>query len=86
MVDFVISIAAKVAEYLVAPVGHQLGYLFHYNCNMAEIRDQVEKLGEARESLQLRVGEANTHGGEILLDARIWLTRADHLPGGSGIH
>ena len=86
MVDFVISIAAKVAEYLVAPVGRQLGYVIYYNSNMAELRDQVEKLGEARESLQLCVGEANTHGGEILLDARIWLTRADHLPGGSGIH
>ena len=79
MVEIVISIAAKVPEYLVAPVGHQLCYLFHYNCNMAEIRDQVEKLGEARESLQLRVGEANRHGGEILLDVRIWLTRADDI-------
>ncbi|RVW81834.1 hypothetical protein CK203_051626 [Vitis vinifera] len=64
MVEIVISIAAKVPEYLVAPVGHQLCYLFHYNCNMAELRDQVEKLGEARESLQLRVGEANTHGAQ----------------------
>ncbi|KAJ9682560.1 hypothetical protein PVL29_018477 [Vitis rotundifolia] len=50
MVEIVISIAAKVAEYLVASVGRQLGYLFHYNCNMAELRDQVEKLSEARMS------------------------------------
>ncbi|CBI22336.3 unnamed protein product, partial [Vitis vinifera] len=46
---------------------------------MAELRDEVEKLGEARESLQLRVGEATRHGDEMLPNVRNWLTRANDI-------
>ena len=62
MVDIVISIAAKVGEYLVAPVGRQLGSLFHYNSNITELQDEAKKLGDKRQSLQLRVDEAKRKG------------------------
>ena len=79
MVDFVISIAAKVAEYLVAPVGRQLGYLFHYNSNMAELRDQVENLEEARGRLQRSVDAAERQGRGIEDGVQKWLTRANSI-------
>ncbi|KAJ9682219.1 hypothetical protein PVL29_018209 [Vitis rotundifolia] len=79
MADFVISIAAKVAEYLVAPVGRQLGYLFHYNSNMAGLRDQVENLEEARGRLQRSVDAAERQGRGIEDDVQKWLTRANSI-------
>ena len=79
MVDIVISVAAKVGEYLVAPVGRQLGYLFHYNSNITELQDEAKKLGDKRQSLQLRVEEAERKGDEILPDVRNWLTSADDI-------
>ena len=79
MVDFVISIAAKVAEYLVAPVGRQLGYVIYYNSNMAELRDQVEKLDDARGRIQRSVEEAKMRGNGIEDDVQKWLTRANSI-------
>ena len=64
--DSVIWVAEKVREYLVAPVGHQLGYLVHYNSNIAELQGEAKKLGDKRLSLQLRVEEADRKGDEIL--------------------
>ena len=79
MVDIVISVAAKVGAYLVAPVGRQLGYLFHYNSNITELQDEAKKLGDERQSLQLRVEEAERKGDKILPVVRNWLTRAGKI-------
>ena len=79
MVDIFISVAEKVGEYLVAPVGRQLGYLFHYNSNITELQDEAKKLGDEMQSLQLRVEEAERKGDKILPVVRNWLTRAGKI-------
>ena len=79
MVDIVISVAAKVAEYLVAPVGRQLGYLFCYNSNLAELHDQVEKLDDKRWSLHRSVNDAEMQGNGIEEAVQKWLKRADGI-------
>ena len=79
MVDIVISVVAKVAEYLVAPVGRQLGYLFCYNSNLAELQDQVEKLDDKRRSLHRSVNEAEMQGNGIEEAVQKWLKRADGI-------
>ncbi|RVW73054.1 putative disease resistance protein [Vitis vinifera] len=45
MEEIVVTIAAKVAEYLVAPIGRSFGYLFNYRSNIDDLRQQVEKRG-----------------------------------------
>ncbi|RVW64746.1 hypothetical protein CK203_063118 [Vitis vinifera] len=45
MEEIVVTIAAKVAEYLVAPIGRSFGYLFNYRSNIDDLRQQVEKPG-----------------------------------------
>ncbi|XP_034707644.1 uncharacterized protein LOC117930941 isoform X2 [Vitis riparia] len=79
MADIVISVVAKVAEYLVAPIGRQLGYLYNYRINLDKLEEQVEKLGDARGRLQRDVEEADRQGDEIEPDVQKWLTRAEGI-------
>ena len=79
MVEIVISVAAKVAEYLVDPIIRPLGYLFNYHRNITDLNQQIENLHLAREELQIPVNEANRQGDEILPGVREWLTYAEGI-------
>ncbi|KAL6324425.1 hypothetical protein AAG906_013029 [Vitis piasezkii] len=69
MTDIVITVAAKVSEYLVAPIGHQLSYLFCYRSHMDELDKKIQELGPIRS------------GDEIRPIVQNWLTRADGITG-----
>ena len=77
MVEIVVSVAAKVSEYLVAPVGRQLGHLFNYRTNVEDLSQQVAKLRDARARPQHSVDEAIRKGHKIEDDVCKWFTRAD---------
>ncbi|RVW90303.1 Disease resistance protein [Vitis vinifera] len=62
MVEIVVSVAAKVSEYLVDPVVRQLGYLFNYITNIEDLSQKVEKLRDARARQQHSVDEAIGNG------------------------
>ncbi|KAL6332979.1 hypothetical protein AAG906_019994 [Vitis piasezkii] len=79
MVEIVISVAAKVAEYLVDPIIRPLGYLFNYHRNITDLNQQIENLHRAREELQIPVNEANRQGDEIFPGVREWLTYAEGI-------
>ncbi|KAL5743206.1 hypothetical protein ACOSP7_029938 [Xanthoceras sorbifolium] len=82
MVDVVISIAAKVAELLVVPIGKHICYPFKYKSNMEELNKQVEKLTNARETVRHSVGEAKTQGDEIEKFVEQWLNDVDDFSKG----
>ncbi|XP_059598498.1 disease resistance protein At4g27190-like [Vitis vinifera] len=77
MVEIVLSVAAKVSEYLVDPAVRQLGYLFNYRANIEELSQQVQKLRDARARLQHSVDEAIGNGLIIEDDVCKWMKRAD---------
>ncbi|KAJ9682454.1 hypothetical protein PVL29_018384 [Vitis rotundifolia] len=77
MVEIVVSVAAKVSEYLVDPVVRQLGYLFNYRTNIEDLSQKVEKLRDARARQQHSVDEAIRNGHKIEDDVCKWMTRAD---------
>nr|CAN77510.1 hypothetical protein VITISV_036215 [Vitis vinifera] len=77
MAKIAIAIAAKVVEYLVAPIGRPFGYLFNYHSNIDNLVHQVEKLGDARAGLQCSVDEAIRNGDEIEADVDKWLIGAN---------
>ncbi|XP_034698033.1 probable disease resistance protein At4g27220 isoform X2 [Vitis riparia] len=79
MVEIVISVAAKVAEYLVDPIIRPLGYLFNYHRNITDLNQQIENLHRAREELHIPVNEANRQGDEIRPVVREWLTYAEGI-------
>ena len=70
MAEIVFSIAGKVSEYLVAPIGRQLGYLFCYRRYAETLNDQVQKLRTARNDQQITVVEATRKGDEIKSQGR----------------
>ncbi|KAG6646169.1 uncharacterized protein LOC122318507 [Carya illinoinensis] len=77
--NIVISIAAKIAEYTVAPVGQWLCYSCHYNSNIENLKKQKEKLQYARERVQDSVDAAKRNGEKIYTDVTNWLTDVDRI-------
>ncbi|TXG71310.1 hypothetical protein EZV62_006245 [Acer yangbiense] len=77
MAEIVISIAAKVAELLVVPIGKHICYPFKYESNMEELKQQVEKLMNERSRVQHSVDTAKRQGDEIEKDVEKWLNSVD---------
>ncbi|XP_062083141.1 uncharacterized protein LOC133789321 isoform X2 [Humulus lupulus] len=73
------SIVAKIAEYTVAPVGRQLGYLFCYAGNVDNLKTRMQELKNARDRLQHRVEEARNNCQEIEADVQSWLSSVDRI-------
>ncbi|WKA03062.1 hypothetical protein VitviT2T_021196 [Vitis vinifera] len=81
MTEIIIAVAAKVSEYLVAPIRRQLSYLFCYRRHMDDLNKKVQELGLAKDDLQITVDEAIRRGDEIRPIVQDWLTRADKKTG-----
>eukprot|EP00261_Vitis_vinifera_P039184 XP_019080427.1 PREDICTED: uncharacterized protein LOC104881432 [Vitis vinifera] len=81
MTEIINAVAAKVSEYLVAPIGRQLSYLFCYGGHMDDLNKKVQELGLAKDDLQITVDEAIRRGDEIRPIVQDWLTRADKNTG-----
>ncbi|GMN20643.1 hypothetical protein TIFTF001_045361 [Ficus carica] len=79
LIEIVSSVVGKIAECTVTPVVHQLGYFFHYERNIRNLRSQIQQLIHEKEKLQHLVIEATNRGDEIVQDVRDWLTNADEL-------
>ncbi|KAJ9682205.1 hypothetical protein PVL29_018199 [Vitis rotundifolia] len=81
MTDIINAVAAKVSEYLVAPIGRHLGYLFCYRSYTDELHNKVQKLGKARDDVLITVDEARRRGDEIRPIVQEWLNRVDEVTG-----
>ncbi|KAJ9682531.1 hypothetical protein PVL29_018450 [Vitis rotundifolia] len=81
MTAIVIAVAAKVSGYLLAPIGSQLSYLFCYRSYTDGLLDKVQKLGKARDDVQITVDEARRRGDEIRPIVQEWLNRVDEIIG-----
>ncbi|KAG6650874.1 hypothetical protein CIPAW_06G073300 [Carya illinoinensis] len=77
--EIVISIAAKIAEYTVAPVGQWLCYSCHYSKNMESLKNQEKKLQNAKDRWEQSVDDALRKGEEIHSDVNKWLTEASRI-------
>ncbi|KAM4108533.1 hypothetical protein ACB094_03G051700 [Castanea mollissima] len=79
--EIVISIAAKIAEYTVEPVGQCLGYLFYYSSNIQNMKKHVDKLQGARGRVQHSIDAARRDAEEIEADVKMWLENVDVIMG-----
>ncbi|XP_021834583.1 disease resistance protein At4g27190-like [Prunus avium] len=77
--DIVISIASKIAESLVTPIGREFGYFIYYDTNMKDLKDQLEKLFEKKDGVQELVNAAKRNGEVISSDVQSWLTSVNEL-------
>ncbi|KAL6324386.1 hypothetical protein AAG906_012990 [Vitis piasezkii] len=81
MTEIIITVAAKVSEYLVAPIGRRLSYLFCYRNYTDELHNKVQKLGKERDDVLITVAEARRRGDEIRPIVQEWLNRVDEITG-----
>ncbi|GMY19508.1 disease resistance protein RPS2-like isoform X2 [Fagus crenata] len=77
--DAAISIEAKTGEYMVEPIGQQVGYLIHLNSNIKNLKDQFQKLGDKRHEVQLLIDAERMNGQEILPEVYRWVENADEI-------
>lgn len=77
--DILISVVGKVAEYTVAPIGRQAGYLIFYRGNFKELADHVKELEGARERMNHSVEEERGNGKEIESDVLDWLKEVNDV-------
>uniref|UniRef100_A0A2N9GNC9 Uncharacterized protein n=1 Tax=Fagus sylvatica TaxID=28930 RepID=A0A2N9GNC9_FAGSY len=71
--DAAISIGAKTGEYMVEPIGQQVGYLIHLNSNIKDLKDQFQKLGVKRRGVQLLIDEEKRNAQVILPEVNMWV-------------
>uniref|UniRef100_A0A2N9J6N9 AAA+ ATPase domain-containing protein n=1 Tax=Fagus sylvatica TaxID=28930 RepID=A0A2N9J6N9_FAGSY len=77
--DAAISIGAKTGEYMVEPIGQQVGYLIHLNSNIKNLKDQFQKLGDKRHGVQLLIDAERMNGQVILPEVNRWVENADEI-------
>ncbi|KAI4353646.1 hypothetical protein L6164_002578 [Bauhinia variegata] len=77
--EVLISIAAKIAEYTVAPLGRQVGYVLFYKGHLKELNEAVKKLEVARESIKHSVDAEIRNGKEIEAVVQDWLKNVDDI-------
>ncbi|KAK2640397.1 hypothetical protein Ddye_028192 [Dipteronia dyeriana] len=73
MVEIAISVAAKIAEYLVAPVALPFTYLWNYKTNLESLKNEVKKLEEKGEAVQRKVDDARNNCEVIEKQVESWL-------------
>ncbi|XP_034680168.1 uncharacterized protein LOC117910214 isoform X4 [Vitis riparia] len=82
MTEIIIAVPAKVSEYLVAPIGRQLSYLFCCRSHMDELDKKIQELGRVRGDLQMVVDDETRRAGyEIRPIVQEWLNRVDVITG-----
>ncbi|PQQ07820.1 putative disease resistance protein [Prunus yedoensis var. nudiflora] len=77
--DIVISIASKIAESLVTPIGREFGYLIYYDTKMKDLKGELKQLFDMKDGVQKLVKAAKRNGGVINSDVQSWLTSVNEL-------
>ncbi|KAM7480883.1 hypothetical protein LguiB_005466 [Lonicera macranthoides] len=79
MAEIAFAIVGKIGEYLVAPIGRQFGYLFCYNNNIENLRDQANKLKDIKDGVQLSASAARNNLEVIAPHVESWLIEVENI-------
>ncbi|XP_044500263.1 probable disease resistance protein At4g27220 [Mangifera indica] len=77
--EIVSAIAGKIAEYLSVAAGGQLGYLFHYNDNIKDLKERVKELSGCKERVQMKIATAKRNGESVFIDVQDWIEKVDKI-------
>ncbi|KAG8372007.1 hypothetical protein BUALT_Bualt12G0021900 [Buddleja alternifolia] len=69
--------AIELGKLIVTPIKRQFNYLCCFTSNIQSLKDEAEKLNDARAGLQFRVTAAENNVEVILPEVERWLTRAN---------
>ncbi|KAM1396715.1 hypothetical protein ACFX2I_014380 [Malus domestica] len=77
--EILISIASKIGECLVTPIGKEFGYLINYHSNLQNLEGEINKLFEKRDVVQGLVNAAKRNGESIKPDVHSWLKNVNNM-------
>ncbi|XP_012568215.1 putative disease resistance protein At3g15700 [Cicer arietinum] len=77
--DVVTFIVGKVADYMVVPIGRQVGYLIFYNRNLKKLDDKIKDLNDARERIIHSVEVERRCGKKIETNVVNWLKKVEEI-------
>ncbi|KAB2607000.1 disease resistance protein [Pyrus ussuriensis x Pyrus communis] len=77
--DFLISIASKIGECLVTPIGRECGYLVNYHSNLESLQGEIKELCHKKEGVQGLVDAAKRNGQTIKPDVHSWLKNVNDV-------
>ncbi|XP_028112465.1 disease resistance protein At4g27190-like isoform X4 [Camellia sinensis] len=73
------AILGRIGKYLVDPIVLRLGYLFCFNNNIENLKDQVQKLETMRDGVQVQVDAARRNVEIVGNDVEEWMTSVDNI-------
>ncbi|TXG48780.1 hypothetical protein EZV62_024655 [Acer yangbiense] len=79
MAEIGIAVASKVAEYSVAPIAREVGYIWNYMSSFHNLETQLRKLQVRKETVQQSAVEATRQGDEIFQSVQNWLDRVQNI-------
>ncbi|XP_062026989.1 disease resistance protein At4g27190-like [Rosa rugosa] len=77
--EILAAIAGKLAEFTVAPIGRQVGYLAHHKSNHQNLQTKLEDLSAARDEVRHKVDQFRRGGKGIETAVLNWKTRVDAI-------
>ncbi|XP_031249798.1 disease resistance protein SUMM2-like [Pistacia vera] len=77
--EFLSSITVEVGKCLFTAAGDQLGYLFHYNDNVENLKKQAKKLEDSRDTVKMKIESAKSNGENIFPDVQSWIAEAESI-------
>ncbi|KAL5768153.1 hypothetical protein ACOSQ2_014936 [Xanthoceras sorbifolium] len=79
MADIAISVAGKIAEYLVDPIPLTFRYMWNYKSYLENLENEVKTLDGTRNGVQHSVEDARRKGEEIESHVQGWLDRVKNI-------
>ncbi|KAM7480855.1 hypothetical protein LguiB_005438 [Lonicera macranthoides] len=79
MAEIAFAIVGKIGEYLVTPIGRHFGYIFCYNNNIENLRDQTKKLKDIKDGVGLSVSTARNNLEVIAPRVESWLIEVENI-------
>ncbi|KAF3947182.1 hypothetical protein CMV_026652 [Castanea mollissima] len=70
---------ATIGGYFVGPIKKHCGYLFHYNSNIKDLKEKIQKLRDKRDGVQLEIGAANRNGQVIAPEVGTWIEKVRNI-------
>ncbi|XP_031249800.1 probable disease resistance protein At4g27220 [Pistacia vera] len=77
--EFLSSITVEVGKCWFTAAGDQLGYLFHYNDNVENLKNQAKKLADSRDMVQKKIEFAERNGQNIFANVQSWIAEAENI-------
>ncbi|KAK2633598.1 hypothetical protein Ddye_028435 [Dipteronia dyeriana] len=75
MAEIAVSVAAKVAEYMVGPIARPFSYIWNYKTNFDNLKTEERKLQDRTQTVPHSIDEARRNGEQIEQHVNDWMDR-----------